>query len=140
MAISRRSSAGICTVVGVSRSRLPTNGRSSQAICRVVSISARTRAGSFILLEGTQHRRVEHLPRLEPEFEAGRTDPGDEIRLPGQQAETRADGAVFVKTCRADIDAELEHAGLTKTRRPDPRAAGVVHIDQGALVMGDPDD
>jgi hypothetical protein len=29
---------------------------------------------------------------------------------------------------------------LTKTGRPDPRAAGVVHIDQGALVVGEPDD
>jgi hypothetical protein len=41
------------------------------------------------LFEGAHDCRIEHLPRLEPEFETGRTNSG-EIRAPSQQAETRS--------------------------------------------------
>jgi hypothetical protein len=55
------SSAQICAVVGVSRSRLPSSGRSSPTICFVVAISTRTRAGLYCSLDRLQDRRSGRL-------------------------------------------------------------------------------
>jgi hypothetical protein len=53
----------------------------------------------------------------------------DQVRPPGQQAETRADRAVFVEARGTDVDVEFEHAELAKTGRPDASAASIVHIN-----------
>ena len=64
----------------------------------------------------------------------------NEILPAGEQAEARALRAVFVETGRADIDAELKHPRLTESRRTDPGAAGIIDIDKGAHIVGEPDD
>src|SRR5207237_4114942 len=63
----------------------------------------------------------------------------DQVAAAGEQAETRPDSAVFVEPGGADIDAQLQHLRLVECGRPDPCPAGVVDIDERALVVRQPD-
>src|SRR6516162_9930703 len=69
MAISRMSSAAICTVVGVSCSWLPRRGRSSPAICLVVAINA-WHPRRVVLLESLHYRRIKHPSGFHAELKA----------------------------------------------------------------------
>jgi len=60
--------------------------------------------------------------------------------LAGEQAEPWPLRAVFVETGRSDINTELRRPRLTEAGRTNPRAAGIVDIHEGTLVVREPDD
>jgi hypothetical protein len=92
------------------------------------------------LLEGPHHRWVEHLAGLHAELESFHPDPTDQILPAGEEAKARPQRAVFVETGRAEIDSELQRPWLIESRRTNPSTAGIIDIDNGALIVGEPDD
>ena len=116
----------------------PSRRSSASPSSCVVVTSSRTRSGP-VALETSERGGEQHRPRLEPELDRARSDRVNELGAPGYEPEPRAGHAVLVQTRHADVDPELERAGLAKASRADASAAVVRDDDDLAVARGGDD-